>query len=487
MEELFDTAAKKCVSAITNPQFLRQIPEGKILDLHLSFLSGSSHNQASNISHSRLNSLIQKLGDLFHEIYERNLNSNSSGCLKRKKRIKTNVEKCTVVILEWYAVFRQKLQFLKSEFCEIQPSPLDEEVLQLLHIYGFEAFKFFKESIATRQNENLAKLESAPIQEENIYLRSLLSVGGGCIGEIWRVAKRQLIFRKKTKLSERQIKKARLLYFYCMNLRMTIEEKRKLKFAGMRIRDRGGLFIPNAKLLPFLFFFNKTIRDVLNDTSVKVHGRNIIQATYDHVMDEGDLVGLFYDACNKILKKERPSSEHQVFFKEWLRKMTHSLIEEFISARDLKLSETKKLPSKGSSSLRDKLFVQSSMGNDFITKRPPKKVASAKSIKKATRVKNRTTIPQFNKDPINSVPKKPKSIKKREIYKDQTKPSSASCDRNCDLDSKDLAKRPKSTEHFNEDSFCTQPNPSPTSCDNITSRSKRHVSKPKHLDDYLLN
>lgn len=80
--------------------------------------------------------------------------------------------------------------------------------------------------------------------------RSTITVGGGCIGEIWRVNMKRS-FSNHLELTDDQKQKAKLLWQATLNMRQSDEEKTEITFSGLRMRDRqwGNVF-PKGSSFP---------------------------------------------------------------------------------------------------------------------------------------------------------------------------------------------------------------------------------------------
>ncbi len=107
---------------------------------------------------------------------------------------------------------------------------------------------------------------------------SLLTLGGGSFGKIYKSVKRNIksIKNEKEKFYER-IKFRKFLF----QLVMTPREKRNPSIpSALKERDRGWLFIPKWVFLPYLRLLDRCIQLTAHQDGLKLYGKDLIKVIF---------------------------------------------------------------------------------------------------------------------------------------------------------------------------------------------------------------
>eukprot|EP00794_Sanderia_malayensis_P006653 gene6653-7399_t len=194
------------------------------------------------------------------------------------------------------SVYRVKFTFYVRDIIHQSSSPLSkwfnsnkqtllnenkDDFACVVHAIAMGIFNFIQSNMMELKHNNGNEADSI---KEPMTLNpaiSLLTIGGGCFGKIYKCVKRRIAKLRRESYKAKEAQWKSLIEFrkfvYC--LVMTPKEKKNIHAipAALLERDRGWLFIPKWVFLPYLRLLDQTINLTVHPGGMKIYGDKLIQ------------------------------------------------------------------------------------------------------------------------------------------------------------------------------------------------------------------
>eukprot|EP00794_Sanderia_malayensis_P002611 gene2611-3024_t len=194
------------------------------------------------------------------------------------------------------SVYRVKFTFYVRDIIHQSSSPLSkwfnsnkqtllnenkDDFARVVHAIAMGIFNFIQSNMMELKHNNGNEADSI---KEPMTLNpaiSLLTIGGGCFGKIYKCVKRRIAKLRRESYKAKEAQWKSLIEFrkfvYC--LVMTPKEKKNIHAipAALLERDRGWLFIPKWVFLPYLRLLDQTINLTVHPGGMKIYGDKLIQ------------------------------------------------------------------------------------------------------------------------------------------------------------------------------------------------------------------
>ncbi|XP_014673536.1 PREDICTED: uncharacterized protein LOC106813822 [Priapulus caudatus] len=229
------------------------------------------------------------------------------------------------------------------------------DVRQVGHAIASAVFRKASEwliKIKSSTEESLATVES--LHEESEY--ALLAIAGGCVNLVKRV-----VTRRQLSKSARQRREGNALLILITTCVRTTEQKRRVPMpTPLRIRDRGGLLVPQRVFLLWLRNLDRAIRTIASESGIALYGKNIIKITSQQVNAMDHLRDIFGEAARyacTMAKCNATNSTISTLHRMWQTKIVNARVNECMISHQLGVAEQQGNPMmKGGLTLRDELY-----------------------------------------------------------------------------------------------------------------------------------